>query len=139
MNIIEKLEFDGVCKKNTVCIALLAAILLMSYLVGRIAGLPLTDFTGAIAACGMLTLYFDTAAHAFCKAVSSNPAAKAGNKILLLSDAAAEILKLIYILTPFSGKDLPLRLAVLVTDAALSRIYRFVSAKNAQIGNEALL
>lgn len=134
MNIIKKLEFDEFCKKNTVVIALLAAVLLLSHLVWRTAGLAPAELTGALAACGMLTLYLDMAAHAFRKAVLPDHAAKTADNILLFSDMAAEILKLIYILTPFTENDLPLRLAVLVTDAALSRIYRLVSVKKAQAG-----
>lgn len=134
MNIIKKLEFDGICKKNTVVIALLAAVLLLSHLVWGTAGLAPAEFTGALAACGMLTLYFDMAAHAFRKAALPDYSAKTEDKIFLFSDMAAEMLKLIYILTPFTENGLPLRLAVLVTDAALSRIYRLVSAKAAQVG-----
>ena len=122
MRIIEKLEFDEVCQKNTVRIAFLAAVLMLSYLIGRTAGAA-AELAGALAACGMLTMYIDMAVHAFCKAASAERAAEA--RILPISDAAAEILKLIYILTPFTVNALPLRLAVLTADAALSRIYRF--------------
>lgn len=136
MNIIKKLEFDEFCKKNTVIIALLAAVLLLSHLAGRGAGLAPAEFTGALAACGMLTLYFDMAAHAFRKAVLPDHAAKTADRILLFSDMAAEILKLIYILTPFTVNALPLRLVVLTVDAALSRIYRFRKLRMGQ-GSEA--
>lgn len=134
MNIIKKLEFDDFCKKNTVIIALLAAVLVLSHLVWRTAGLAPAEFTGALAACGMLTLYFDIAAHAFCQAASAERAVKA--RILLFMDTAAEILKLIYILTPFTVNALPLRLVVLTADAALSRIYHFRKLRTGQ-GSEA--
>lgn len=125
MKILNKLEFDNVCKKSTAGIALLAAAMLLSRIAADAAESVFAAFTGALAACGMLTLYFGMAAHALYKAASAETERSVMYKepIFLIADAAALTLKLIFVLTPFPADESldPLRLAVLLTDAALSR------------------
>ncbi len=125
MDVIKRLEFDGYCKKSAAMIGVFAAVLIFTSLDGD--GLPFAArcfgaLLGELSACAMLTLYFDTLAHALSAAVpDQNP-----SRLYALTGALSAAMKLYFVLDPLSlcnENALFVKFAALTLDAFLQRLY----------------
>ncbi|MCM1164419.1 MAG: hypothetical protein NC299_00245 [Lachnospiraceae bacterium] len=127
---MENIVFDGFCKRTAAAIAVFGAALVGISLADGSA-LPFAArcfgvFGWGVCACAVLTLYFDMLGYALSAAFGS------ARKILCAADAAAWLLKLLFVLAPFSPIDadeLFVRFAALAADALLSRAHLLYTLK----------
>lgn len=78
MDVINRLEFDGFCKKTAAIIGIFAAVRILTSLVGD--GLPFaarcfSALIGELSACIMITLYFYMLVHLLSAAMPEKSAA----------------------------------------------------------------
>ncbi len=133
INMINNIKPDGFCKRTTAIMGIFAAVIVAISLTDSsvlpIAAQYFGFFAWGIAACALLSLYFDMLGHIF--------AATGLNARLMfcIADAAALFLKLLIVPQAFSFADdnaLFLLFAVFAADAFLSRAYMLFTCEKTE-------
>lgn len=123
MNILKHLEVDSVCKKAFAAMGVCVIVLILC---GALRDSLAAIVIGDIAACVVISLYACTVAYMLCNALAEEAGSygefvlRSGH-ILCAACAAAQVVKLFFLLTPRPGAEL-VGGCVLLADAAVSWI-----------------
>lgn len=120
MHILKELEFDAECRKAAAAMGVCVAVLILC---GALRDFIIAEVIGDIAACCVISLYASTFAYAVCNALSAEVGSygefvlKSGH-IFCVSCAAAQAVKLFFLLLPCPGTEL-ISGVVLIADTAV--------------------